>query len=239
MGVAANLVSKARATWRLAGNSKIWTYVHLGHTTPCMTWPNTVHALRHIHLDLALHHLDRCDCPRGFTGLSCSEPPSDPVTFCRRFGFHLGANLANCSQGILSPLGVPLNNCLNACNGRGACTAGWCLCDKGKWKRRWIMGGRKPQPLRVLNPLRLPSTPLSILHSSAPPSIPGDFGGDCSLSMGSDGKPQLLAGQGYVVRQRRPLVYIYELPPSFNTYFNLRIQDRPLWFMIYQRLLGR
>ena len=66
----------------------------------------------------------------------------------------------------------------------------------------------------------------------------GYYGGDCSLSLDENGKPQLLAGLGYQVRRRRPLIYVYELPPSFNTYYNLRVQDRPLWFMIYQRLLS-
>jgi len=62
----------------------------------------------------------------------------------------------------------------------------------------------------------------------------GFYGGDCSLSMDKNGKPQLLAGLGYQVRRRKPLIYVYELPPSFNTYMNMRTQDRPLWFMIYQ-----
>ena len=57
--------------------------------------------------------------------------------------------------------------------------------------------------------------------------------------MDSDGKPQLLAGLGYQLRKRLPRIYIYELPPKFNTYYNLRSQDRPLWFLLYQRMLSR
>ena len=67
----------------------------------------------------------------------------------------------------------------------------------------------------------------------------GFYGGDCSLSMNEEGKPQLLAGLGYQVRRRKPSIYVYELPPSFNTYFNLKLQDRPVWFMIYQVRCGR
>ena len=71
------------------------------------------------------------------------------------------------------------------------------------------------------------------------PCQPGFYGGDCSLSLvGPDRTPTLLEGQGYALREKRPHVYVYELPPSFNMYYNLRVQDRPLWFLMQQRLLG-
>lgn len=70
--------------------------------------------------------------------------------------------------------GVPLNLCLNNCNGLGKCRGGWCHCDKGYW------------------------------------------GADCSLSWGEGGRPALLAGQGYVPRAKKPLIYVYELPPKYN-----------------------
>lgn len=49
-------------------------------------------------------------------------------------------------------------------------------------------------------------------------SCSGYYGADCSLSTGPDGTPQLLAGLGYQVRARKPHIYIYELPPQFNTW---------------------
>ncbi|PNH10645.1 putative glucuronosyltransferase, partial [Tetrabaena socialis] len=50
---------------------------------------------------------------------------------------------------------------------------------------------------------------------------PGHYGADCSLSTGPDGKPALLAGSGYVTRQKRPWVYIYELPPHLTVCHSL------------------
>ena len=73
---------------------------------------------------------------------------------------------------------------------------------------------------------------LACAHIKCMPA--GFYGGDCSLSLNAEGKPQLLSGLGYQLRRRKPSIYVYELPPSFNTYFNLKLQDRPLWFMIYQ-----
>ena len=52
--------------------------------------------------------------------------------------------------------------------------------------------------------------------STTPPA--GFYGADCSLSLGSDGKPGILAGLGYRPATRKPLVYIYEVPPRFNTW---------------------
>lgn len=46
----------------------------------------------------------------------------------------------------------------------------------------------------------------------------GFFGADCSLSMGGDGKVEVLAGQGYRLAPHRPRVYVYELPPHFNVW---------------------
>ena len=46
----------------------------------------------------------------------------------------------------------------------------------------------------------------------------GYFGGDCSLSLDNSGKPELLAGMGYRPSKVGPSVYIYEVPPRFNTW---------------------
>ena len=46
----------------------------------------------------------------------------------------------------------------------------------------------------------------------------GYYGADCSLSLDAAGRPELLGGLGYHVRSKRPHVYVYELPPSFNTW---------------------
>ncbi len=47
---------------------------------------------------------------------------------------------------------------------------------------------------------------------------PGFYGADCSLSTGRDGRPVLLASQGYVRRTHGVRVYVYELPPITNTW---------------------
>ncbi len=46
----------------------------------------------------------------------------------------------------------------------------------------------------------------------------GFFGADCSLSLGEDGVPQVLADRGYKMRSRGPRVYMYELPPDMWTW---------------------
>ncbi|PNG99974.1 hypothetical protein TSOC_014228, partial [Tetrabaena socialis] len=70
----------------------------------------------------------------------------------------------------------PDRTCINGCNRRGRCLAGFCHCKAGH------------------------------------------YGADCALSTGPDGKPVLLAGSGYVTRQKRPWVYIYELPPHLTVW---------------------
>ncbi|PNH00099.1 hypothetical protein TSOC_014095 [Tetrabaena socialis] len=47
---------------------------------------------------------------------------------------------------------------------------------------------------------------------------PGSYGADCALSTGADGRPVLLAGQGYAPRRQGIKVYVYELPPVTNTW---------------------
>ncbi|GFR41320.1 hypothetical protein Agub_g2004 [Astrephomene gubernaculifera] len=67
---------------------------------------------------------------------------------------------------------------------------------------------------------------------------PGFYGADCSLSTGADGRPQLLAGQGYVPRREGPKIYVYELPPLTNTWVYIARVDRPLVQLLMQRLLS-
>ncbi|MEW5302327.1 MAG: hypothetical protein WDW36_005126 [Sanguina aurantia] len=79
---------------------------------------------------------------------------------------------------------------------------------------------------------------------------PGVWGNDCALSMGPDGKPVLLEGQGYKVsrtnsaivllcspRPSGPRIYIYELPPEFSSHLNIPHLDRPLHALLWQRFL--
>jgi len=67
----------------------------------------------------------------------------------------------------------------------------------------------------------------------------GYYGADCSLSLGPDGLPVLLEGQGYTPRKRAPKIYVYELPPSLNNvWFNIARLDRPLFYLFWQRLLS-
>ncbi len=68
---------------------------------------------------------------------------------------------------------------------------------------------------------------------------PGFYGVDCALSLNpGTGKPELLAGQGYTVRSSGPRIYVYELPPHNNVYLNMDRLDRPLMYMLLQRLLS-
>lgn len=53
--------------------------------------------------------------------------------------------------------------------------------------------------------------------------VTGHWGADCALSMDAAGKPQLLAPtapdeQPYLPRAAGPRIYVYELPPEFNTW---------------------
>jgi hypothetical protein len=59
------------------------------------------------------------------------------------------------------------------------------------------------------------------VHDSRVPSPwrAGTWGADCSLSFDSSGRVTLLAGTGYRPGARRPLVYVYEMPPRFNVWW--------------------
>lgn len=45
-----------------------------------------------------------------------------------------------------------------------------------------------------------------------PPATAGFWGADCSLSLGPQGDLAVLHGRGYQPRERRPRVYVYDLP---------------------------
>ncbi|KXZ41223.1 hypothetical protein GPECTOR_636g743 [Gonium pectorale] len=67
---------------------------------------------------------------------------------------------------------------------------------------------------------------------------PGFYGTDCALSVGPDGQPELLAGQGYAPRREGVKVYVYELPPVTNAWIYIARIDRPLVQLLQQRLLS-
>ncbi len=67
---------------------------------------------------------------------------------------------------------------------------------------------------------------------------PGYYGADCALSSGIQGQPVLLAGQGYVPRQRGVKIFVYELPPELHVYHSISGTDTPLAQMLAQRLLS-
>jgi hypothetical protein len=75
---------------------------------------------------------------------------------------------------------------------------------------------------------------------------PGFFGADCSLSLAA-GAPEpsgdrpaveILAGQNYTARRSGPRIYVYELPPELTVYQNLDRLDRPLMYLLWQRVLS-
>ncbi len=47
----------------------------------------------------------------------------------------------------------------------------------------------------------------------------GFYGADCSLSLDSEGRPEQLTGLGYQPSPNPPRIYIYELPPAYNTWY--------------------
>ncbi|KAG1659278.1 hypothetical protein FOA52_008207 [Chlamydomonas sp. UWO 241] len=129
--------------------------------------------------------LGRCDCPRHLSGPECSVEASQLLQLCKAHGF---PSVGDCFDH---------RQCINKCNERGTCEAGFCKCE------------------------------------------PGFYGTDCALSLGPDGKPWLLEGQGYKPRQRAPRIYVYELPPNMtNVLHNPARLDRPLYYLFWQRLLS-
>lgn len=128
--------------------------------------------------------LGRCDCPPNRTGGACEQPSDD---FCNSYRTKKSGVCAGDAQ----------EHCLNACNGRGRCTIGFCHCQEGY------------------------------------------FGADCSLSYDSAGRIQILHGLGYRPNRRGPLVYVYELPPQFNTHVANQEADRPAtYWAIWERILS-
>ncbi|GIL79650.1 hypothetical protein Vretimale_12247 [Volvox reticuliferus] len=144
--------------------------------------------------------LGRCDCPPGRVGADCSSllPEPELTRLCTANGH---TNITCAAQ--LEPA-----LCLNACNFRGRCVGGVCVCH------------------------------------------PGFFGADCALSLAAEQpadrrgskasglRMELLAGQNYTARPSGPRIYVYELPPDMNTYQNLDRLDRPLMYLLWQRLLS-
>ncbi|GIL60956.1 hypothetical protein Vafri_15768 [Volvox africanus] len=66
----------------------------------------------------------------------------------------------------------------------------------------------------------------------------GYYGADCSLSLDANGRPEQLAGMGFVPAPGGPKIYIYELPPRFTTHKNLEKFDRPLYAHIWKRIIS-
>ncbi|EFJ50986.1 acetylglucosaminyltransferase [Volvox carteri f. nagariensis] len=66
----------------------------------------------------------------------------------------------------------------------------------------------------------------------------GNFSSDCSMSLDAAGKPVLLAGSGYQPRERRPRIYVYDIPHKFSSWYNPTRVDRELFWVFWERLLG-
>ncbi|KAG2452459.1 hypothetical protein HYH02_002701 [Chlamydomonas schloesseri] len=156
--------------------------------------------------------LARCDCPIGRNGTDCSEEvPSGPALqqVCARYGH----TLASCTR-------VDAAGCVNGCNGRGRCVGGFCHCRPG------FFGADCSLSLS--------------LSRAVPAAAAGADDSSSSSSSSTAARPavELLAGQGYAVRASGPRIYVYELPPELNVYGNLDRLDRPLMYMVWQRLLS-
>eukprot|EP00854_Cymbomonas_tetramitiformis_P015286 gene15286-18085_t len=68
----------------------------------------------------------------------------------------------------------------------------------------------------------------------------GFWGTDCSISWGPDNKTPVLWGRNDTTKaSRRPFIYIYELPPQFDTWYNgYRSADRQVGTFMHERLLN-
>lgn len=101
-----------------------------------------------------------------------------------------------------APCLLPPQSCLNACNKRGTCVAGFCHCKPGAHRGRLTGSGtaaHKPagtqqytSPPAAHHPALPPTAPprrgwitLSLLHPSlpGPPLTAGHYGADCALSL--------------------------------------------------------
>lgn len=137
-----------------------------------------------------------------------------PLQLCARYGH----TLASCSR-------VDAAGCVNGCNGRGRCVGGFCHCRPGYFGADCSL-----------------SLAADAADGSSTTSTTSTSDGSGSSSSASSGSPrpavEILAGQGYTVRRSAPRIYVYELPPDLNVYGNLERLDRPLMYMVWQRLLS-
>lgn len=170
-----------------------------------------------------------CDCPKDRLGNDC-ERPSTP------------ARMAPFVQPEHREAAAPLT-CVNSCNGRGRCELGECICERGAlgWKHvvigsapasgmRGAGAGVRVRLVVVLgcacaNVVRFGDevTVRRLTHPACaglrPPSTaPGFWGADCSLSLDESNRPVILAGRGYVPRERGPKIYIYDLPHKYSSW---------------------
>ncbi|GLC45721.1 hypothetical protein PLESTB_000505900 [Pleodorina starrii] len=101
-----------------------------GHRTTC-------HRSCSVH-GVCNEELGRCDCPRHYTGPSCSDPARNISAICKAYSLTLHGDCEH------DP------SCFNNCNQRGKCITGMCHCEPGYWGMdcsiSWGPGG-KPQLL--------------------------------------------------------------------------------------------
>ncbi|GLI67604.1 hypothetical protein VaNZ11_011846 [Volvox africanus] len=65
----------------------------------------------------------------------------------------------------------------------------------------------------------------------------GFFSADCSLSIGPSGKPVILEGKGYLPRDQRPYIYVYDIPHRYSSWYNPRRMDREAHWTLWQQML--
>ncbi|KAJ3674017.1 hypothetical protein LUZ60_006009 [Juncus effusus] len=96
-------------------------------------------------------------------------------------------------------------SCLNQCSGNGLCRGGFCQCESGYYGI----------DCSIPTSQSLSQSWPSFLQPSQTPPVRNSTGNDINITGDDDSVDGNIK---VVVRKRRPLVYVYDLPPEFNSH---------------------
>ena len=135
------------------------------------------------------------------------------------------------------------SRCARGCEAHGTCNQelGRCDCPRGRTGEACEAGSAEPferspfddQPPFCLNDCNGRGTCVfGFCHCT-----PGFFGSDCSLWLDAEEKPRLIDDE-WRGRRPSPRVFVYNLPPEYNVYFDARKLDRNAEIFFYERMLS-